>query len=184
MPDALRPRTADAYSAGHVVIRAREPADDLAILELNDAAFGGQFESRLVEDQRTAALAAVELVAIEQTVIVGHILFSALSVTFGEKPIRALALAPMSVRPDRQRHGIGGALVRTGLERAGERGWQAVVVLGHPEYYPRFGFSAELARMLEAPFTGDSFMALELVPGALRGADGRVVYPPAFGIAP
>ena len=71
----------------------------------------------------------------------------------------------MSVRPDRQRHGIGSALVRAGLERAREQGWQAVIVLGHRGYYPRFGFSAALARTLTSPFTGDAFMALELVPG-------------------
>ena len=165
-------------------IRGREPGDDEAIGRLNDLAFAGRCESRLIEKLRAASLAAVELIAVEQTAIVGHILFSALDVTFGQKPVRALALAPMSVRPDRQRHGIGSTLVRAGLESAREQGWQAVIVVGHRSYYPRFGFSAELARTLRAPFTGDSFMALELVPDALRGRDGRVVYPPAFGIAP
>ena len=165
-------------------IRERESADDEAIRHLNDVAFGGRYESRLIEDLRAANLAAVELVAIEQTAIVGHILFSVLAVTIDQKPIRALALGPLSVGLERQRHGIGGALVRTGLERARERGWQAVIVLGHPEYYPHFGFSAELARPLKAPFSGNAFMALEIAPGALQGRDGRVVYPPAFGIAP
>lgn len=164
-------------------IRGREPADDAAIGHLNDLAFGSGYESRLIEDLRAANLAAVELVAVEQAEIVGHILFSVLAVTFGQKAIRALALAPMSVRPDRQRRGIGSALVHSGLECARERGWQAVIVLGHSEYYPRFGFSAELARPLKAPFSGNAFLARELVPGALQGRDGRVVYPPAFGIA-
>jgi putative acetyltransferase len=97
--------------------------------------------------------------------------------------VRTLALAPMAVQPHRQRHGIGSALVRAGLQRARERGWQAVIVLGHHDYYPRFGFSAALAQPLEAPFSGASFMALELDPGALQGSAGRVVYPPPFGIA-
>jgi putative acetyltransferase len=130
---------------------------------------------------RAAGLAAVELVAIDSGVD-GHILFSALDVTVAGKSVRALALAPMAVSPHRQRHGIGSALVHTGLQRAREGGWQAVVVLGHPHYYPRFGFSAALARSLEAPFSGASFMALELESGALQGGEGRVVYPPAFGV--
>ena len=81
-----------------------------------------------------------------------------------------------------QRRGIGSALVRAGLELARHRDWRAVIVLGHKDYYPRFGFSAALAHPLKAPFSGDAFMALELAPGALQGADGRVTYPPAFGV--
>jgi putative acetyltransferase len=95
--------------------------------------------------------------------------------------VRSLALAPMSVQPGRQRQGIGGALVRESLQRAHQQGWAAVIVLGHPGYYPRFGFSAALARSLAAPFSGNAFMALELIPGALQGGAGRVVYPAAFG---
>lgn len=172
---------------GHdVVIREREPADDDAIRHLNDTAFGGTDESKLIGDLRAARLAAVELVAVEDNEIVGHILFSALATTMGPEPIPTLALAPVAVRPDRQRSGIGSELIRTGLTLARQREWWAVIVLGHPEYYPRFGFSAELARQLKAPFSGEAFMALELVPGALGGADGSeeglVVYPPAFGI--
>jgi putative acetyltransferase len=164
-----------------MVIRDRTPADDRAIQHLNDAAFGGTDESRLIEELRAAGLVAVELVAVDP-VVDGHILFSALDVTVGGKSVRALALAPMAVQPHRQRQGIGGTLVRAGLQRARDGGWQAVVVLGHQDYYPRFGFSAALARSLEAPFSGASFMALELQRGALRGGRGRVVYPPAFGV--
>ncbi|MGQ0581085.1 MAG: GNAT family N-acetyltransferase [Reyranella sp.] len=165
------------------MIRERQAADDDAIRELNDAAFGGPDESRLIEDLRAARLAAVELVAVEGTVIVGHILFSLLAVTHGKKAIRALALAPMSVQPGQQRRGIGSALVRAGLGIAQARDWQAVFVLGHPDFYPRFGFSAALARPFKAPFSGEAFMALDLEPEALAGSDGRVVYPPPFGIA-
>ena len=153
-------------------------ADDSAIRRLNDDAFGGPSESRLIEDLR----AAVELVAVENGDIVGHILFSVLATTIDRQAVPALALAPMAVRPDRQRQGIGSVLVHAGLRLARERDWRAVIVLGHKEYYPRFGFSAALARPLEAPFSGDAFMALELEPGALRGAKGRVTYPPAFGV--
>lgn len=164
-----------------MVIRERVPADDSAIGHLNDMAFGGTDESKLIEDLRAAGLVAVELVAVDPLVD-GHILFSALDVTVDSKPVRALALAPMAVQPHRQHHGIGSALVRAGLQRARESGWQAVIVLGHQDYYPRFGFSAALAQSLEAPFSGASFMALELEPGALQAGEGRIVYPPAFGV--
>jgi putative acetyltransferase len=163
-------------------IRGRRAADDSAIRRLNDDAFGGTYESRLIEDLRAAGLDAVEPVAVENDDVVGHILFSVLATTIGRQTVPTLALAPMAVRPDRQRHGIGSALVRAGLDLARDRDSRAVIVLGHKGYHPRFGFSAALARPLRAPFSGDAFMALELAPGALQGEQGRVTYPPAFGI--
>ncbi|HSI00821.1 MAG TPA: N-acetyltransferase [Reyranella sp.] len=163
--------------------RPRQPADDAAIAVVNDLAFGGPAESRLVTALRDSGAAAIELVATEHGEIVGHILFSVLGVTVDERPVSTLALAPVAVRPDRQRAGIGSALVRAGLERARAAGWEAVIVLGHPAYYPRFGFSAALARPLVSPFSGNAFMALALRDGALDGRTGRVVHPPAFGAA-
>lgn len=164
------------------MIREREPADDEAIRRLNEAAFGGPIEAKIVAELRKARLAVIELVAVEADEIVGHILFSALKVTFGEEMMPTLALAPMAVLPGWQRRSIGSELIHHGLALARQREWWAVIVLGHPAYYPRFGFSAALARRLAAPYSGEAFMALELVPGALSGADGRVVYPPAFDI--
>ena len=165
-----------------VLIRERQPADDAAIHALNVAAFGGSYEATLAEDLRSAGLAAVELVACDAADIIGHILFSQLAVTVDARAVRALALAPMAVRPDRQRQGIGSALVRQGLARTGALGWQAVVVVGHPRFYPRFGLSAAPARKLRAPFSGDAFMAIELEAGALGGEQGRIAYPDAFGV--
>jgi putative acetyltransferase len=162
------------------VIRDRQPADDAAIRRLNDAAFGGTYESQLVADLRAERLAAIELVSVDGTDVIGHILMSTLDVTVDGKPVRSLALAPMSVQPGRQRQGIGSALVHGALGRAQQQGWQAVIVLGHPGFYPRFGFSAAFARPLASPFSGDAFMALELMPGALQGGAGRVAYPSAF----
>ncbi|MGH9671813.1 MAG: GNAT family N-acetyltransferase, partial [Bryobacteraceae bacterium] len=113
--------------------------------------------------------------------IAGHILFSPLPIDVaGGRVIRAAALAPVAVRPEAQRAGIGSALIRRGLEICRDRGCAASVVLGWPEYYPRFGFSAELARRLRAPFSGESFMALELEPGSLAGVEGMVRYARAF----
>jgi len=167
-----------------VTIRRRVPADDDAIRRLNDAAFGGTAEAKLIADLHAAGLAVIELVASDQGDIVGHILFSSLAVASSGKPVEVLALAPMAVRPDRQRQGVGSSLVGAGLDVARNGGWRAVIVLGHPAFYPRFGFSAERARHLKAPFRGNSFMALELAPDALGGTDVTVVYPPAFGLTP
>jgi putative acetyltransferase len=164
-----------------VIVRRREASDDDAIGRLNDVAFGGTAESKLISDLRAAGLAEVELVAAGAVEIVGHILFSLLSVTIEQRAVRALALAPMAVIPGRQRGGIGSALIRAGLTEAHGQAWQAVIVLGHPHFYPRFGFSAALATNLEAPFHGEAFMAFELVPGTLTGR-GRVTYPVTFGL--
>jgi putative acetyltransferase len=163
----------------HVVIRPRMPADDAAIARVTDAAFGTMGEARLIEALREAGTAAIELVAVGDSDVVGHILFSALDVTVDGRAIKTLALAPMAVTPVQQRTGIGSALVRAGLDRARDGRWEATIVLGHPSYYPRFGFSAA-PRHLEAPYSGRSFMALVLRPGALDGQSGRVAYPAAF----
>lgn len=165
----------------NVVIRDRKPADDEVIRQLNDQAFGGRDESGLIEALRSTDLAVIELVAIESAAIVGHILFSRLDLMLDERPVRSLALAPMSVLPSRQRAGIGSDLVRSGIERAQHDGWEAVIVLGHPAFYSRLGFSAALAHCIEAPFSGEAFMALALRPGALDGLAGRVTYAPPFG---
>lgn len=164
-----------------VILRPRRPRDDDAIRQLNDKAFGGPDESRLISTLRNDGFAAIELVALENETIVGHLLLSKLAVTVSDRRLRALALAPTAVAPDKQRQGIGSGLVRASLRAARDGGWQAVIVLGHPDFYPRFGFSAEKASPLEAPFRGSSFMALELEAGVLAG-HGRVVYPPPFGL--
>ena len=96
------------------------------------------------------------------------------------RPVRALALAPMAMRPDRQRRGVGSRLLSAALDRCRAGGAEAIFVLGHPAYYARFGFSADLAARIASPFAGPNFMALELLHDAFSGAAGAVVYPPAF----
>jgi len=96
--------------------------------------------------------------------------------------IAAVSLAPMAVLPERQGQQIGSELVRRGLAELRARGERIVIVLGHEHYYPRFGFSSEMARSLQSPFPPDAFMALELVEGALAGIRGVVRYPAAFGL--
>lgn len=158
-------------------IRDACPADHAAIHAVVAAAFGQPEEARLVDRLRAGGDALVELVAAADGAIVGHILFSPLGIGGG----RGAALAPLSVAPSHQRQGLGGRLTRAGLARCRQLGVPAVVVLGHPAYYPRFGFDAALAKALVAPFSGPSLMAIELRPGALS-AGGALAYAPAFGI--
>ena len=167
-----------------IAIAEEGPEHHAAVAALHRAAFGGPYEADLVERLRRDDLVAASLVALEDGgVVIGHVLFSDLPVEVDGAPVRAVSLAPMTVRLDRQGCGIGTRLVAEGLPILRERGRTAVVVLGHVRYYPRFGFSAELARKLASPFPGEAFMALELVPGALAGRAGSVRYPAAFGIA-
>ncbi|HEV2955182.1 MAG TPA: N-acetyltransferase [Xanthobacteraceae bacterium] len=163
-----------------MIIRDESPADRPHIDLLLDEAFGGTYESRLVARLRQAGLVAVALVGEEDGQIIGHIVMSRLPAQLDGRAVRALALAPMAVQPDRQRRGVGARLLAAALERARAREAQAIFVLGHPAYYSRFGFSSGLAAKITAPFTGPSFMALELVPGTLSGVAGAVAYPAAF----
>lgn len=153
-----------------------------AVVALHRAVFGGDHEAELVERLDRDGLVMVSLVALERKAVVGHILFSDLAVQIDGRPISAASLAPSAVRPDFRGRGIGTRLVTNGLRILRERGKAAAIVLGHPGYYRRFGFSAELARKLAGPFKGESFMALELVGGALDGVVGSVRYPAAFRI--
>jgi putative acetyltransferase len=162
-------------------ICAETPSDHEAIAKLNDRAFGGTFESELIDRLRADGLVAASLVAEDESSILGHILLSRLDVTAGRRKLNALALAPMAVIPERQRQGIGSALVRAAIEAARDAEADVIVVLGHPAFYPRFGFSAARAAKLKSPFSGEAFMVLEITPNALGDGDGNVVYPPAFG---
>jgi putative acetyltransferase len=163
-------------------IREEEPSDFPAIEALLQQVFGSTYEAALVRRLRSDALVAIALIAEDEKDIVGHIVLSWLPTKIDGRPIRAVALAPMAVRPDRQRRGIGTALVRDALRIAALAGAGAAIVLGHPTYYSRFGFCAGLAAKISSPFTGAAFMALELKPGALSGAAGSVAYPEAFDI--
>jgi putative acetyltransferase len=163
-----------------VIIRDEAPADRRQIDSLLDEAFGGPYEGGLVVRLREAALVVVALVAVDEEQIVGHVMMSRLATQVDGRPVRALALAPLAVRPDRQRRGVGSRLVSAALDRCRAGGAEAIFVLGHPAYYARFGFSADRAAKITSPFAGPNFMALELVPGALSGAAGTVVYPAAF----
>jgi putative acetyltransferase len=154
------------------------------IRAVNRAAFGGEDEVQLVDRLRDDGLVVASLVALRHGEVAGHILFSELPIrrddTGAELP--AASLAPMAVHPRIQRVGVGSLLVRAGLEVCRGKGKAAVLVLGHASYYPRFGFSVELGKRVRSPYSGDSWMALELTSGALSTVTGSVQYPAAFGL--
>jgi putative acetyltransferase len=163
-----------------VSIRPESRDDINHIRTVHRLAFGGHDEARLVDALRAEGYSRVSLVADSEGRVVGHVLFSDLPIVTPERTIPSLSLAPLAVIPEHQRQGIGSSLVGEGLRICAKQGHRIVIVLGHPAFYPRFGFSARLAERLRAPFSGESFMALELVPGALVGVDGEVQYPPPF----
>lgn len=160
--------------------RLERSDDAAAIYEVVAAAFGRADEARLVDKLRSDGLARVSAVAVARGKIVGHVLFSELRIEGAQSERSALALAPLAVLPECQNLGIGSALARFGLDECRRAHYRLVFVLGHPGYYPRFGFSVERARGFECEYAGDHFMALELAPGALETARGRIVYPAPF----
>ena len=161
-------------------VRPETAADLAAIREVNRLAFVGEDEARLVDALRDGGFVRVSLVAEEDGQVVGHILFSDLPVVTPGGVVPALSLAPMAVIPSHQRRGIGSMLVREGLRACALGEHLAVVVVGYPEFYPRFGFSPKMAERLKSPYSGPAFMAVELMPGALEGVEGEVRYPPPF----
>jgi putative acetyltransferase len=165
----------------HLLIRAEEQNDWAAVHAVNTSAFETPIEANLVDTLRQQAHPIVSLVAADDKTIVGHIMFSPVSLS--EHPgLKIMGLAPMAVIPGQQRKGFGSALVRAGLEQCKQLGFGAVVVLGHPEYYPRFGFlpSTRFGIRCEYDVPEDVFMVLELQPGFLRGASGIIKYHAAF----
>ena len=162
-------------------IRTETGADLAAVGEVNRLAFGREAEARLVDDLRDGGYARLSLVAEEEGRLVGHIMFSEAVIRTDGGEVGALALGPVGVIPERQGRGVGSALIREGLDRCVREGHRIVVLLGHPGYYPRFGFSAERAGNLSSPYSGDAFMALELAPGALSRVVGEFEFAPPFG---
>jgi putative acetyltransferase len=164
-----------------VLIRDEAETDRRAIHALNRAAFGGAAEADLVDALREQVDPLISLVAEEGGTIVGHIMFSPVDLP-GHPAVRIMGLAPMAVSPACQGPGIGSALVRAGLERCRELGAGAVVVLGHPDYYPRFGFSRASTFGIGCPYDApeEALMVIELQAGQLEGALGTVHFHGAF----
>lgn len=162
-------------------IRPESIADKQAVRLVNEQAFATTLEADLVDALRDGNFIEVSLVAEVENEVVEHILFSKLSIITKNKTIESISLAPMAVLTRFQNQGIGTKLVNAGLEACRQRGQTIAVVLGHPDFYTRFGFSSELALQLESVFDGDdAWMAIELVPGSLNGVEGRIEFSPPF----
>ncbi len=145
------------------------------------AAFGGPVETKLVQLITERKKALVSLVAVNDDRVVGHILFSAVTMAEAPDGFRAVGLAPVAVLPDFQRQGIGAKLIRQGLERARQARYDAVVLIGDPAYYSRFGFRRGADFGLDNEYgVRDEFMVLPLRDGALANVSGMVKYLPEF----
>ena len=167
-----------------MVIRTETKSDHRVVRKINKSAFGQDDEANLVDALRNdpAFIHELSLVAEMDGVIVGHILFTRIRIVSDDKEYPSLALAPMSVLPAYQNQGIGSALVRAGLEKCRDMGFGSVIVLGHKDYYPRFGFKPASMWGITAPFdvADDVFMALELSENSLDGVSGTVQYAASF----
>lgn len=174
----------DNYIRMNIKLRHEEINDYIGIRQANDLAFGQPNEGILVEKLRlnSSFIDKLSIVAEFNNQIIGHILFFPIKVTADSKHHDSLALAPMCVLPEFQNKGIGGQLIIKGLQTALELGFKSVIVLGHRNYYPRFGFLPASKWEIKAPFElpADVFMALELVKDGLKDVSGVVEYPKEF----
>ena len=165
-----------------LTIRAETPEDIPAIHHVNTAAFGQANEADLVDALRQHSALTISLVAIQDGHLVGHIAFSPVTITSSTVTIAALGLAPMAVLPTCQRRGMGSQLVEAGLTACHHTPYGVVVVLGHPHYYPRFGFvpAKPLGIVWEHDAPEEAFMVKEIQVGALAQTRGVVKYRPEF----
>jgi putative acetyltransferase len=165
-----------------ITIRCERIRDRAGIFAVNKDAFGTEAEARLVDALRPAARVLISLVAVLEGKIVGHILFTPVVVKGSEAPQHAIALGPLAVLPEVQHQGIGSQLVAAGLEACRSIGERAVFVLGHPEFYSRFGFQPAAPNGLhyQSAEFDPYFLVAELTPGSLADLSGRVAYHSAF----
>ncbi len=163
-------------------IRPEAPKDLAAVRAVNEAAFGTSTEADIVDTLRGTAQPLVSLVADLDGSVVGHILFSPVTLD-APSGLKLMGLGPMAVLPQHHGQGIGSALVAEGLKHCAALGCDAVVVLGHPDYYPRFGFETASKHGIGSDYDvlDEVFMIKELKPGSLRGVSGKVSYDEAFG---
>jgi putative acetyltransferase len=166
-----------------IKIRQEKPTDQLEVFEINRLAFGQDNEATLVDalrENRNDFLPELSFVATMEDKTVGYILFTKIDNSGNIN--QSLALAPVAVIPEYQKKGIGKALIEVGLQKAKELNFKSVIVLGHKDYYPKFGFLPAKKWNIYAPFSVNmgSFMAIELVPEGLKNVSGIVKYPKEF----
>ena len=165
-----------------LIIRPETAADAPAVYDVEAAAFSRPAEAELVQKLQQAKVELISLVALLDDKLVGHILFSPVTVKDAGEAFTAVALGPVAVSPNHQQKGIGSELCRSGLAACLQAGHELVFVLGHPTYYPRFGFMCAPPLGLHCQFDvpEDAFMVAELAPGALQNRRGTVYYHPLF----
>lgn len=165
-----------------LIIRDEQTEDFPRVFEINTSAFETDAEARLVNMLRRKARPVISLVAERDDTILGHIMFSPVQIDEEAAGGRTMGLAPMAVHPEAQRQGVGSRLVQAGLDACRALRTELVFVLGHPEYYPRFGFkpAADSGFHYKDKKLTEFFFVLELTKGAASGLSGEVVYHPAF----
>ncbi len=179
-----------ADTTASIITRDEQPDDTDSVQQVLKHAFGRENESHLVARMRRLKIAPISLVAVDCSAkrpvksdrIVGHIMFSPVTINNVAPSVPALGLAPVAVIPEYQRQGIGSILIESGLAKCRQHGVGVVVVLGHHNYYPRFGFRPAHARGLKCKYKSppESFMVIELRPGSLDVCKGLVHYHPTF----
>lgn len=165
-----------------LVIRPETPEDVDSIRRVNEQAFGRGDEAKIVEKLRDNGALTISLVAVQNGEIVGHIAFSPVKMEAESQSYEAINLAPLAVLPEYQRQGIGSQMVQAGLEECRRLGHEIVVLVGHPDYYPRFSFIPAKAEGFACEFEvpEEAWMVLELRAGALAGRRGRAKFRPEF----
>jgi len=163
------------------LIEAETEDDYDQISKVHALAFNGDCEARLVEKLRGTPMYVRELslVARYKNAVIGHILFYPIKISTSGKKCVSLALAPVSVLPDFQNRRVGSRLIEEGLARARKLGFKSVIVIGHPEYYPRFGFQKASRYGISTPLnvSDNAFFAIELEKDGLKDCNGKVQYP-------
>ncbi len=172
---------------GHrvVSIRKHRPADVLGIREVNTLAFGQPDEADLVERLRERCQELVELVAVLGDEIIGHIVFSPATIECGKRTVTGAALGPMAVMPKHQRQGVGTKLVRSGVSILQQSDCTFLVVIGHPAFYPRFGFrpASQFGVQCDWDVPDAVFMMMVLAEDEMHGVEGKVTFRPEFSQA-
>jgi len=165
-----------------LTIRPEIPEDQASVHYVNQEAFGRNQEADLVDKLRQRGILTISLVAVQDTAIVGHIAFSPVEIASEKSSFGALTLAPIAVLPIHQNKGIGSKLVIAGLQECLRLGHEIIVLAGHPNYYPRFGFVPAYAKGIECEFEvpDEAWMIKELKQGALAGRQGTVRFQPEF----
>ncbi len=177
-----------AHVKGRDMIRVREetPADYDQIRQVNDLAFECPDEGKIVDQIRASQEEIISLVALVDEKVVGHILFSPAVINRNQKPITGMGLAPMAVLPEYQNKGIGTTLVKEGLQKLRESNCPFVIVVGHAEYYPRFGFERASKHGLQCQYDGtpdEAFMVIIMDQAVMKHAKGVAEYMKEFDAA-